>query len=105
MFDRAIQGRELDRWVLEQPTSWSRVAAPAETTLPVVRSLVRTAAVDAAGHLWVSFSLPFTYVYDEDGEKRRTIQLYGAGPLAPTSLSFAPDGRLLATPGGYIFRP
>jgi hypothetical protein len=105
LFDRAIQGRELDRWMQEQPTSWGHVATTAETTLPIVRSLVRTAAVDPAGQLWVSFSLPFTYVYDEDGEKRRTIQLYGAGPLAPTSLSFAPDGRLLATPGGYIFKP
>jgi hypothetical protein len=105
LFDRAIQGRELDRWMQEQPTSWGHSATAAETTLPIVRSLVRTAAVDAAGQLWVSFSLPFTYVYDEDGEKRRTIQLYGAGPLAPTSLSFAPDGRLLATPGGYVFKP
>jgi len=106
MFERAIQGRELDRWLQSQPTSWGRVAPGGETaTLPIVRSLVRAAAVDGAGRLWVSFSLPYTYVYDDDGEKRRTIQLYGAGPLAPASLSFAPDGRLLVTPGGYIFKP
>ncbi len=105
MFDRAIQGRELDRWMQEQPTSWGRTGATAEAAVPIVRSLVRTAAVDAAGQLWVSFVVPYTYVYDGDGEKRRTIQLYGAGPLAPTSLSFAPDGHLLATPGGYIFKP
>jgi hypothetical protein len=106
MFDRAIQGRELDRWLKDQPTSWDGVA-PSTTgaTLPIVRSLVRASAVDASGQLWVSFSLPYTYVYDDDGEKRRTIQLYAAGALAPRSLSFAPDGRLLATPGGYIFRP
>jgi hypothetical protein len=103
MFDRAVQGRELDRWLQEQPTSWER--ATADATMPIVRSLVRAAAVDAAGQLWVSFAIPCTYVYDDGGEKRRTIQLYGAGPLAPTSLSFAPDGRLLATPGGYIFKP
>ena len=77
----------------------------ADRTVPIVRSIVRSAAVDATGQLWVSFSVPYTYVYDDDGEKRRTIQLYGAGPLAPSSLSFAPDGRLLVTPGGYVFKP
>jgi hypothetical protein len=106
MFDRVIQGRELDRWLQDQPTSWEGVApSTTDATLPIVRSLVRASAVDASGQLWVSFSLPYTYVYDDDGEKRRTIQLYAAGALAPRSLSFAPDGRLLATPGGYIFRP
>jgi hypothetical protein len=105
IFDRTIQGRELDRWLQEQPTSWGRAATTTEGTVPIVRSLVRTAAVDGAGQLWVSFTIPYTYVYDDDGEKRRTIQLHGAGPLAPTSLSFAPDGRLLVTPGGYIFKP
>jgi hypothetical protein len=105
MFDRVIQGRELDRWLQEQPTSWSRAVAAGDRTVPVVRPLVRTAAVDRDGNLWVSFRLPYTYVYDEDGEKRRTIQLYGAGPLVATSLSFAQDGRLLVTPGGYVFKP
>jgi hypothetical protein len=105
MFDRAIQGRELDRPIQDLPTSWNRGTTTGETAVPIVRSLVRTAAVDAAGQLWVSLSVPYIYVYDEDGEKRRTIQLYGAGPLAPSSLAFAPDGRLLATPGGYVFKP
>jgi hypothetical protein len=104
-FDRAIQGRELDRLIQELPTSWNRAGTPGESTVPIVRPIVRSAAVDAVGQLWVSFSVPYTYVYDDDGEKRRTIQLYGAGPLAPSSLSFAPDGRLLVTPGGYVFKP
>ena len=34
LFDRAIQGRELDRWMQEQPTSWGRVATTAEATFP-----------------------------------------------------------------------
>jgi hypothetical protein len=105
MFDRAIQGRELDLWLQNQPTSWSRTTAADDRTAPVVRPLVRAAAVDRDGNLWVSFRLPYTYVYDEEGEKRRTLQLQGGGPLVPTSLSFAPDGRLLVTPGGYIFTP
>ena len=54
--------------------------------------IVRTAAVDRAGGLWISFTLPFTYVYDADGEKTRVVQFYGAGIMAPTSLSFARDG-------------
>jgi len=105
MFDRAIQGRELDRLIQELPTSWNRADSPSDTTVPIVRPIVRTAAVDATGQLWVSFTIPYTYVYDNDGEKRRTIQLHGAGLLAPSSLFFAPDGRLLVTPGGYVFKP
>jgi len=105
MFDRAIQGRELDRLIQTLPTSWNRAGTSPDTTVPIVRSIVRAAAVDATGELWVSFTLPYTYVYDDDGEKRRTIQLHGAGLLAPSSLFFAPDGRLLVTPGGYVFRP
>jgi hypothetical protein len=105
MFDRAIQGRELDRLIQTLPTSWNRAGTSPDTAVPIVRSIVRAAAVDATGQLWVSFTLPYTYVYDDDGEKRRTIQLHGAGPLVPSSLFFAPDGRLLVTPGGYVFRP
>ena len=55
--------------------------------------------------LWISLSVPFTYVYDADGEKRRTVQFRGAGDLRPSHLSFAADGRLLVTPGCYVFRP
>jgi hypothetical protein len=51
----------------------------------------------------VSLVAGFTYVYDGNGEKRRTIQFRAAGPIAPTSLFFAPDGRLLVTPGCYEF--
>ena len=49
--------------------------------------------------------LPFTYVYDANGERTRVLQFRGAGAVAPTGLSFAPDGRLLVTPGCYIFDP
>jgi hypothetical protein len=55
--------------------------------------------------LWISFTVPFTYVYDADGEKVRVVQFRGAGTVAPTSLFFAHDGRLLVTPGCYVFKP
>jgi hypothetical protein len=102
MFERAIQGLELDALLQSQPTTWPRRAGLA-VEIPVVRPLVRTAAVDPSGQLWVSLTVPFTYVYDSDGEKTRTVQLHGAGVLTPTSLFFARDGRLLVTPGCYIF--
>jgi hypothetical protein len=32
--------------------------------------------------------VPFTYVYNTDGDKVRTVQFTGAGPISPTSLFF-----------------
>lgn len=103
LFERVIQGTELDRWLASQPTTWSARGGPRE--LPIVPPIVRTAAVDRAGSLWVAFTLPFTYVYDTDGEKARVVQFHGAGLLAPSSLSFSRSGRLLVTPGCYVFDP
>ena len=103
MFERAIQGTELDPWLASQPTTWPPRGGVRE--MPVVPPIVRTAAVDDAGGLWISFTLPFTYVYDADGEKTRVVQFHAAGIMAPTSLSFARDGQLLVTPGCYVFNP
>ena len=61
--------------------------------------------MDSLGHLWISLAVPFTYVYDREGDKVRIVQFNGAGPLSATSLSFAPDGKLLVTPGCYEFAP
>ena len=66
---------------------------------------VAAAAVDAAGSVWIALAAPFLYVYDADGEKTRVVQLRGAGTIAPNSLTFAPNGRLLVTPGAYEFEP
>ena len=74
--------------------------------MPVVRPVVRAGAVDAAGNLWVSFaSTPVTYVYDPEGERVRVVQFRGAGMINPSSMFFAPEGRLLVAPGCYIFQP
>jgi hypothetical protein len=99
-FERVIQGREIDPVVAAIPDRWPRRAAG---ELPLVAPVVRTAAVDESGRLWVSFVQPITYVYDVNGEKIRTVQFRGAGIIAPSSLSFTGDGRLLATPGCYEF--
>ena len=103
MFERVIQGTELDPWLASQPTRWPARGGARE--MPMVPPIVRTAAVDRDGGLWISFTLPFTYVYDADGEKTRVVQFYGTGIMAPTSLSFARDGHLLVTPGCYVFDP
>jgi hypothetical protein len=72
--------------------------------LPVVRPAIRTAGVDREGKLWVALTSSFTYVYDTDGDKRRTVQFKGADTLNPNSLFFTKDGRILVTPGCYEFR-
>lgn len=100
VFERAIQGRDIDPAVAAIPDRWPRRAA---SELPLVAPIVRTAAVDESGRLWISFVQPITYVYDGSGEKIRTVQFRGAGIVAPSSLSFPGDGRVLITPGCYEF--
>ena len=102
VFERVIQGREVDPVAAAIPDRWPRRAA---SELPLVAPVVRTAAVDGSGRLWISFIQPVTYVYDAGGEKIRTVQFRGAGLIAPSSLSFTEKGRLLVTPGCYEFLP
>jgi hypothetical protein len=103
-FERAIQGRDMDPLVLGMPTRWPRRQVD-DVSYPTVQPMVRTAAVDREGRLWVAMPTSHVYVFDRDGEKTRTVQLIGAGVLRPTSLWFARDGRLLVTPGLYEFAP
>jgi hypothetical protein len=103
-FERVIQGREIDQLVLQMPTQWPRRRID-DVTYPVVPPMVRTAAVDRAGRLWVAMPTAHVYVFAEDGEKVHTLQLVGAGVVTPTSMWFARDGRLLVTPGLYEFAP
>ncbi len=104
VFERHIQGIELDAFLKTLPTTWPR-RQTAEGELAVVRPTVRTAAVDRDGNLWVALAVPYTYVYGPDGDKIRTVQFRGAGTLTPASLSFGPRGQLLVTPGLYEFDP
>jgi len=104
IYERIIQGREIDPIVAAIPQRWPRRSVNGNES-PLVTPTIRTAALDPKGRLWVSFVVPYTYVYDADGEKIRTVQFRAAGIVSPASLSFSPKGRLLVTPGCYEFLP
>jgi hypothetical protein len=104
MFERVIQGVELDGWLDSLPTRWPTRRIE-DREVPFVTPTVRAAAVDRSGHLWVSFAVPYTYVFDGQGDKIRAVQFSAAGIISPTSLFFTSTGRLLVTPGCYEFDP
>jgi hypothetical protein len=99
VFERHIEGIELDPYVGKRPTTWPRKRGE----IPIVPATIRTAAVDHEGNLWISLAAPYTYVYDTSGDKRRTFQFRGAGIISPTSFFFTRDRRVLVTPGCYAF--
>lgn len=102
VFERRIQGREIDDFVSRLPSLWpKRDSAAGE--IPFLAPTIRTAAVDPLGRLWTSFAEPVTYVFDGDGDKIRTVQFRGAGPVSPNHMSFDDKGRMLVTPGLYVF--
>jgi len=103
-FERHIEGRELDDYLASQPTRWPRRRVQ-DREAPFVAPTIRAAAVDDRGELWISLSVPYTYVFSPDGDKVRTLQFQAAGLISPLSLSFAPSGRLLVTPGCFEFDP
>jgi hypothetical protein len=102
VFERRIQGREIDALVAGMPTSWP-TRQTSEGELPLVRPAIRTAAVDPGGHLWVAFTVPYTYVFDRDGDRVRTVQFRAAGIVTPSSLFFGRNGKVLVTPGLFEF--
>jgi hypothetical protein len=103
IFERRVEGREIDPFVANLPTTW-RKRSGADGEIPLVSPTIRAAAVDPSGNLWISFVPPYTYVYDGDGDKIRALQFRGAGVLSPSSLFFGKGGRLLVTPGLLEFR-
>ncbi|MEZ5415759.1 MAG: hypothetical protein R2708_00240 [Vicinamibacterales bacterium] len=102
VFHRRIQGRELDAVIGALPGVWPRRTIGG-TEVPLVSPTVRTAAIAPDGRLWISFVVPYTYVFDDLGEKVRTVQFQAAGLSAPNSLSFPGRGRLLVAPGCFEF--
>jgi hypothetical protein len=106
LFERHIEGVELDRAIAALPTVWPRRPGEGrDRDLPLVVPMVRAAAADAQGNLWVALVQPYTFVYDAGGDKARVVQFRAAGVISPTSLFFAASGRLLVTPGCYEFTP
>jgi len=103
LFERHIEGPELDAMIQTLPTSWPRHPDETGHELPLLLPTVRAAAVAPDGALWVSLRVPYTYVYDRNGEKVRTVQFQAAGTVSPDSFFFESHDRLLVTPGCYVF--
>ena len=102
VFERRIQGREIDDFVNRLPAFWPRRDATGGE-IPFLAPTIRAAAVDASGRLWTSFTEPVTYVFDAEGDKIRAVQFRGAGAISPNHMSFDENGRMLVTPGLYVF--
>ena len=102
VFERHIEGVEIDTLLDAQPTAWPRRRVD-DREVPFVAPVIRAAAVSPKGELWISMAVPYTYVYDRQGDKIRTVQFYGAGLIGPTSLAFSRGGTVLVTPGCYEF--
>ncbi|MDQ3071258.1 MAG: hypothetical protein M3R55_16200 [Acidobacteriota bacterium] len=103
LFERHIEGVELDPVIRALPSTWPRRGAGTARELPLIVPNVQAAAAAPDGSLWIALSLPYVVVFDESGDKRRTVQLHGAGVIRPASLAFSRGGRLIVTPGGYEF--
>jgi hypothetical protein len=102
LFERHIEGPEIDDHLRKLPGTWPRRKVGGNE-YPIVPVAVRTAAVDASGSLWISLLSPRTYVYDASGDKTRVVEFRGAGTLAPNDLFFTTRGQLVTSPGCYVF--
>jgi hypothetical protein len=101
VFERHIEGIELDHHLRQLPTTWPRRTAQGE--FPLVMPSVRAAETDREGNIWISLIAPYTYVYDTSGEKRRTVEFRAAGIISASGFFFTKSGRVLVTPGCYAF--
>ena len=102
VFERHVEGVELDGFIRSLPTTWKRDRV-GDGEIPLVLPSVYAAAADPSGNLWISLAVGTTFVYDGAGDKRRAVQFRAAGMMAPTGLSFTRNNRVLITPGCYAF--
>lgn len=100
LFERHIEGPELDPIIHRLPTRWP---ARGDGSRPLPAPVVRTASADRQGRLWVVLLTGHVYVYNASGEKVRTLTFGGATPTLTSSLFFRRNGRVLTGPGGYEF--
>ena len=68
IYERHIEGPEFDDYLRHLPTTWPERRTPTGDMVPWSHRPARTAGVDYQGNLWISLSVPFTYVYDATGE-------------------------------------
>ena len=97
VFERHIEGREIDDLLSAQPTKWPTRRVE-DREVPFVQPLIRAASVDPQGQLWVSMIVPYTYVYDTHGDKARTVQFRAAGIVSPSSLFRKYSSKNVSTP-------
>jgi hypothetical protein len=102
LFERHIEGSQLDPLVQSLPTTW-KVRKVDDGELPIVLPSIQAAAADAAGNLWIATAAGVTFVYDTNGDRIRTVQFRAAGPVSPIAMSFTPRGHLLIAPGCFSF--
>lgn len=100
IFERHIEGVELDPIIQRLPTLW---VPRIDGSKPLPAPIVRTAAVDGQGQLWIVLQTGHVYVYDRAGEKQRVVTFGGALSDLPSSLFFTSRNRVLVGPGGYEF--
>jgi hypothetical protein len=103
VFERHIQGAEVDPLVRALPSTWPRRGTGPHRAMPLIAPGVQAAAVAPDGSLWIALSLPYVYVFDATGDRTRVVELHGAGVIRAETLAFSRQGRLIATPGGYEF--
>jgi hypothetical protein len=103
LFERHIEGVELDPIIRALPTTWPTRRVRGDRELPLILPNVQAAAAAPDGSVWIALSSGYVYVYDAHGDKTRVVELHGAGRIAPSSLAFSASGRLIVTPGGYEF--
>ena len=87
LFERHIEGREIDDLLAAQPTKWPTRRIE-DREVPFVQPMIRTAAVDPQGQLWVSMIVPYTYVYDPRRQGAHRPNSAPTGVVGPTSLFF-----------------
>lgn len=103
VFERHIEGVELDPIIRALPTTWPRKTYAGGRELPLIFPNVQAAAARSDGSVWIALSSGYVYGFDADGDKRHVFELDGAGRITPASLAFSKEGRLIVTPGGYEF--